>query len=419
MRTMTIMALLGAQALAGCSLQETELPPEDDGQLAPPAAGAGVQFRMTSTIEPGQEIERCKLVVAPPEGLAIQRDEVRFTAGSHHVLLYKTPYKEIPTENRRGIPVDGGAVHDCNDGPAAEWILDGLVAGSQSFEGDSLLGSLPDGVALMVEPGTVLVMNTHYLNASSEPLGADARVNLHTIAPERVEEEAGMLFYYNPFIRVPAGGSASAHMRCLVHQDISLVRVQSHMHRRGVGFVANLVEEGSAPQEIYTNTEWEQVPARVFEPFLQVEAGQALDYRCDYENPEARDVMQGLTTRDEMCMLVGPYFPRDRNIDSCLDDNGIFANTWIGSGAATGAETLACLANASPAGEDGGNDFYGCVLNSCPGVATEVSDVLRCNQSKGLGACKSACSTSPEDCSSCVATACAPQVSACQAAACK
>lgn len=411
--TIGIMTLLGAQALAGCSS-----PPEDDDALAPPAAGAGVQLEMTSTIEPGQEIERCKLVVAPPEGLAIHRDEVRFTAGSHHVLLYKTPYKELPTKNRRGLPVNAAEVHDCNDGPAAEWDVDGLVAGSQSFEGDTLLGTLPEGVALMIEPGTVLVMNTHYLNASSEVLEADARINLHTVAPEHVETEAGMLFFYNPFIRVPANGSASARMQCRIHDDISVVRVQSHMHRRGVGFVANLVGAGDATQEIYTNTEWEQVAAKSFEPFLHVEAGQAIDFRCDYANPEGRDVMQGLTTRDEMCALVGPYFPRDPYIGKCLDENGIYANTWVGSGTASCAATLACIAEARPIEEDGGNDFYGCVVNSCPGVAIEVSDVLRCDKSKGLGACKSACATSAEDCASCMATACVPQLSACQAAAC-
>ncbi len=165
-------------------------------------------------------------------------------------------------------------------------------------------------MAVKVEPGAVLLMNTHYLNASADPVDADARINVYTTPKEQVKTEAGMMFFYNPFIRVPANGAASARMRCPVPQDISVVRVQSHMHRRGVGFVANLSDgDGNVKEEIYTNQAWEQVPAKPFQPLLEIKAGQTLDYRCDYTNTEARDVMQGLTTKDEMCMLIGPYFP--------------------------------------------------------------------------------------------------------------
>ena len=93
-------------------------------------------------------------------------------------------------------------------------------------------------------------------------------------------------------------------------------------------------------EEIYTTDRWEQVPAGDFAPPLQVKAGDALDFRCDYMNPEAREVVQGLTTRDEMCMLIGPYYPRDPLFDMCFSDAGFPAESWIGSGAASCAETL-------------------------------------------------------------------------------
>lgn len=72
---------------------------------------------------------------------------------------------------------------------------------------------------MKVEPGTVLVMNTHYVNASSKPIETDARVNLYSLPAEKVKTEAGMLFYYNPFIRVPENGEASARMRCPVQNE--------------------------------------------------------------------------------------------------------------------------------------------------------------------------------------------------------
>jgi hypothetical protein len=419
MRTTTIIALLGAQALAGCSSGDAGAPAGDSGALAPPPPGDGVQYSMTTSLEPGQEIERCKLVVAPPEGLHIQRDEVQFTRGSHHVVLYKTDYAALPTETRNGVPIDPTVVHDCNDGATAEWEISGVIAGSQSFDGDTFLGPLPDGVALSVEPGAVLVMNTHYLNPSSDHLDVEARLNLYTIPPERVEVEASMLFYYNAFISVPANGTSSARMRCPVQRDISIVRLQSHMHRRGVGFEAFLVDgEGGPMEPIYDSAAWEQVPARSYDPPLEVKAGQAIDYRCDYANPEGRDVAQGLTTRDEMCMLIGPYFPRDRHLDDCSTPEGFPGETWVGTGAATCAETLACLAAAPPAEQDGGVRYYGCVVDSCPGAAVELTGVVSCQMTAGFGACEGACSAGGDGCGACMAEACADEVSACQAAAC-
>jgi hypothetical protein len=369
---------------------------------------------MTSTLEPGQEIERCRLFQVPPEGLHVQGDEVRFTQGSHHIVLYKTSYTELPTENLQGEPIDPTQVHDCNNGAAADWEVSGIVAGSQSFEGDSMLGRLPPGVAIPLDPGTVLVMNTHYLNASPDPIEVEARINLYTIPAEEVQVEASMLFHYNPFIRVPANGAASARMRCTIPQDISIVRLQSHMHRRGVGYEAFLTDGAGEPvEQIYTTTRWEQVPARDFDPPLEVKAGQALDFRCDYMNPEGRDVAQGLTTRDEMCMLLGPYFPKDPRIDACVDADGWPAETWIGSGSATCAETLGCMSQAMDA-----SDFFGCVVDSCPGAAKEVSEVVRCNGTDAYGTCGEACATDAGACTSCMETACATAINACLPATC-
>ncbi len=421
MRFVPSLLVLGSMTLVHCASDPANVPvdPPAGDLLAAPKPGEGVQLRMLSHIESGQEIERCQLVLAPPGGLFIHKDEVRFTVGSHHVLLYKTPYTSIPATNRHGVAVNGAEVHDCASGAIDAWDVNGIVAGSQSRDGDSIVGELPEGVAITVEAGTVLLMNTHYLNATSSPIDADARVNLYTLPKEQVKTEAGVMFFYNPFIRIPANGKASAEMRCPVPRDISIVRLQSHMHRRGVGFVADLGDgAGVAQDEIYTSHTWEKVPAKSYAPLLAIKAGHSIDYRCDYANTEARDVMQGLTTKDEMCMLIGPYFPRDAAFESCADSQFAPAGTWTGSGKADGATTLGCFAGAKPSDQDGGNDFFGCVVNSCPGVAEPMSEVLRCQESGGHGACAAACSGAGGDCGACLTTACGAAVGALQAATC-
>ncbi|MGK4000273.1 hypothetical protein [Sorangium sp. So ce1024] len=418
MRTTTssFVALLGAAALLGCSSSETG-PGEPGGVLLePPPPGAGVQYRMTSMVEPAQEIERCQLFVAPPEGLNVNREEVRFSGGSHHVLLYATPYTEMPTETRRGQKLDPTQVHDCNDGPQADWDVTGVIAGAQSSDGKSFLGGMPEGVALKVPPGTVLLMNTHYLNSSAEPLETDARINLFTIPDEEVTTEAGMLFHYNPFISVPAHGETSARMRCTTEHDISIVRIQSHMHRRGVGYVAHKVDAEGNMTELYAHDRWEDVPSQEFNPVLELKAGEALDYRCDFKNTEARDVAQGLTTRDEMCMLIGPYFPRSAAYENCASEQGFFVPTWFGSGKSTCSEALSCMNSTPP--EAGDAAFYGCVVNSCEGVGPQLSEVITCQISGGYGACNEACTQDAEACNTCIVEACAAEMEACEIATC-
>lgn len=409
--------LIGSIALLGCSSDPADpgtTPPAD--LLAPPPEGMGVQFKMVTEIGPGVETERCQFFKAPAEGLYVNREEVRFTQGSHHVLLFKTSYNEIPTTNKAGAVVDTSKVLDCPDGPNADWDAGPVVGGSQSFDGDSMLNTLPSDVAVHLPPGTVVLMNVHYVNASSEALVADARINLYSIPKEQVKHEAGLLFFYNPFIHIPAGGKGTARMRCPVTQDISIVNVQSHMHRRGVNFVADVTDgDGNKLQELYTNTEWEQVPVRSFDPLLTVKAGQALDYRCDYENKEATDINQGPRSKDEMCMLLGAYYPRNAALETCQDGTGFLAATWIGNGTADGAASLMCMANATSAA-----DFYGCVVNSCAKIGPEVSDFVRCQGSAGFGACISQCSGPDTSmCQSCVSSACNSAQTALSSATCQ
>src|SRR5262249_25654767 len=102
MRIRFLGMMLGTLMLTRCSSSPTSgsgAGGGGDDLLAPPPAGEGVQFKMVSHIEAGQEIERCQLFTAPADGLFVHKDEVRFTAGSHHVLLYKTPYTSIPAQN--------------------------------------------------------------------------------------------------------------------------------------------------------------------------------------------------------------------------------------------------------------------------------------------------------------------------------
>ena len=424
MRLHLFVSTLGVWLLTGCSSADPQAPAGDDPNslLEPPPSGQGLQLKMVSTIAPGQEIERCKFFQVPAGGLNVNEAIVRYVAGSHHVLLYRTSHTSIPSATRSGkaINADENGVFDCTEGAAADWDVTGVVAGAQSSKAKNA-ATFPPGVAAKLPAGTVLVINTHYLNATSQPLVAEARLNLYTLPDKDVVQEGGFLFFYNPFIRVPARSSASSRLRCTLAQDITLISAQSHMHRRGVGYTAHIVEpsDGSLTP-IYESHDWEDVPIAEWSPGMSLRAGQAIDYTCQYQNPEDRQVAQGGTTKDEMCMFLGNYYPRNRELESCGITTAGAGATFIGTGTADGKTTLECI------GKYGGNkdttaELYGCVQDSCPAIGEQLTGHLKCQitETGQGGTCAAACSTGDgEACGACMSTACGAAMGALQNANC-
>jgi len=324
-----------------------------------------LELRMQTTIPAATEVEYCKFVEIPDTW--VTRDHIEFTQGSHHVLVYQTAYTSIPTHKNDGTPVDTSGVFDCSDGATNGWSVTKLIGGSQNREGDAIL-RFPDGIGVHV--GGVALINVHYVNATDEAIATDVHITFDTLPAADIVQEGDILFLYNPIIGVPPNASASAHYRCPVYSDITISNVQSHMHSRGVGYEAR-VDDG-AP--FYATTKWEGVPVESLDNMI-VAAGSHLDYHCDYRNGEARQVYQGPRSSDEMCMLIGSYYPADARTALCLDETGTLpGGDWIGQGGATCQQTLGCLQTAS-------GDFHAitdCVLASKADVSIELSAALRC-----------------------------------------
>lgn len=371
-------AALACSGAAGCGASESGAERASAAQstsaelLAPPPEGKGTQFKLVTTLEAGVEAEHCRFVVGPPEGMLVQRDEVRYTAGSHHALVYDTPYDSVPTVTRNGETLDTSGVFDCSDGATENWEVTKVIAGSQSGLGESTLG-FPDGVAVRVRPNAVMLINAHYVNTRNERIDPEVRVNLYTIEESELEQEGDVLFLYNPLIEVRPGESARARMRCPVHEDITLVNVQSHMHRRGVGFAAMLAEH----EPFYAHDRWEGVPIERFDGGMPIRAGAQLDYYCDYENSGSHAILQGPRSTDEMCMLIGAYYPGNLATSNCMSSDGLHgAATWVGNGHASCAATFDCIREGS--NQEGLGAVTRCMLQADPDVAAEASDLVNC-----------------------------------------
>ena len=82
----------------------------------------------------------------------------------------------------------------------------------------------------------------------------------------------------------------------MVPEDITITNTQSHMHARGVDYVAE-VFEGDNRLMMYENTAWQNVPVKRHEPAMEVAGGSTIEFTC-------RVVCRGRPDRSESAAEV-------------------------------------------------------------------------------------------------------------------
>jgi hypothetical protein len=352
---------------------------------------------MDVAIDAGTETEQCQYVIVD-DAIDIVRFEHAYTTGSHHLLLYQTGLAPSQVTTER---------FTCTGAQLTELGVSGIAYAAQVPGGDL---AYPADVGLRSPAGSVLLIQTHYLNASAERLEAQVRLNLwYASAP--VPIEAGTLFFYDWAILVPAGQPATAHMRCGVPDDIELVFGMSHMHRRGVGYRATLEDAAStaAPTELFATTDWEGIEPRRYAPTMPVAAGSTIDFHCDFTGEADRTIVEGPSAdANEMCMFIASYYPRmDQATELCAGPGSgpVFTGTQTCSTTVSCVRTAGADAVASEA----------CLLDTCAGSSGPAVELMKCINFQCGAACETPGTTA---CDQCVISTCGDQFAGCQDAGC-
>jgi hypothetical protein len=390
------VAMVPAPEAAGASAPEHARAADgcDAIDLPEPAGEKGVQLSIELPLEAGQERQVCKLVKLD-RAVNLNWYEGLYTPGSHHGLIARTSYHgELPTQNIAGETVaDPGATIDCEGGDQL-WETHGTIAFGRATNADpkvtAVKGTFPDDVAVKLQAGDVLLVNFHMINTTSHAVRACYKQNLYSIPDEQLKHEAGTMFYYNPFIAIPANAHATATMACPITDDVSLVAQVSHMHKRGYGYKASLLDGdplqgGKEIELLYEGTEWDEPLVHFNNPALSLHAGQWLQWTCEYNNPDSRNVSQGQQTTDEMCVFIGQYWPHSIRMDECLVDNDLgapSARRVLGTGAMNALQMLQCL-EASPQKFDGGGpdtdaaryQSQACIAQSCANASGRFDEI--------------------------------------------
>ena len=218
LRPLSTVVVLALSTMLGLGCSSTEEPPSPKAkplmpsELPAPPKGEGFQFKTEAFPVPaGVEEQDCyfykvrDLAVAGglPADEPVNLHRVRMVQrdGSHHMNLFRVksivgldPAKGSPQRARNG---EG----ECFKSPNwADWPL---VANTQQ-DGD-VDWTFPDGVANVFQPDEWIMLQTHYVNATSQssPDGfGEVAINFHTIPKSAVKAELGTVFATKQSIRV-------------------------------------------------------------------------------------------------------------------------------------------------------------------------------------------------------------------------
>ena len=260
---------------------------------APPARGTQLHLKPFA-IPPRSEREifsTTRLRVA--KDLMVNKIEVFQPEGSHHFILYQSTNDNPPPPGIRDLdPVEALGI-----------FRKRFVVGSQSPEA---VFDFPEGIAIPMPADAVYELNSHFVNTSGEnTLIGEVYVNLHSMPADSVREAAKPIFESFFPIQVPPGQTVTAGRDWTLRRDVNLVMLSSHMHRHGRRFDIFLDDE-----RIYRSDEWDEPVTNLYNPALEVRAGQTLRFECTHENDDKDFTIRfGFTAEnDEMCIMLGYYY---------------------------------------------------------------------------------------------------------------
>jgi hypothetical protein len=297
--------------------------PVTDVTLDPPATPElGWQYAVPSfPVDPGSEIQQCFFYTVPYDTkVFVNHIEIAQTTGTHHMNIFRV--KTIKNlDPSQGVVVNGECWKPTN------WSDWPLVINSQN-EGHVDF-TLPDGVAHRFEPGETLMLQTHYVNASTQKTPGAGRilVNFNRLPAEAVAAELGTAFATNQSIRIcPGDGARHFETTCTFARNTATIfAANGHFHSRGTKFTMSVFDPTAAAPEapFYVNEDWAEP---LFERGLTVKvpAEGGIRYSCDYDvapsdcgNPADHCcyTFGGMVEFQEHCNAFVYYYPANGTTD--------------------------------------------------------------------------------------------------------
>lgn len=285
----------------GCTATTTPAPITDPSQLAAPPQGRGFQLKTGEFPVPAStEVQDCYFFkvrdLAAAGGLDVNgpvelhRIQAVQKVGSHHMNLFRV--KTI-----LGLDPNAGAIAHGTNGAgecfrSSNWADWPLIANTQT-SGD-LDWTYPDGVANEFSPDEWIMLQTHFVNATTQqsPGGGAVSINFWTMDKAKVTAQLGTLFATKQSIRVCAKNpTPTFEGSCQIKSAIpvTIIGANAHFHSRGKVFdmytwdgTSTTTPPDSA--RFYESTQWDNPPmARSPQLSVSLPANGGVWYKASYQ----------------------------------------------------------------------------------------------------------------------------------------
>jgi hypothetical protein len=304
----------------------------DPAHIDAPPSGQGFQLGTADFEVPqGTEEQDCYFFkvsdlakaggLDPALPVNLHRIQIAQRIGSHHMNIFR-----VKTVVNLGP--DGGAVQKGTNGmgecfKSPNWADWPLVANSQQAGADDW--TYPDGVANVFQPDEWLMLQSHFVNASTQttPEKGKVSVNFWTMPAADVKNELGTIFATKQSIRIcESNPTPSFSGSCQINSPdpVHIIGANGHFHSRGKVFDMYTWDGTSTStppdaQKFYESKAWDE-PPMMHSPQLDVSvpANGGIFYTCAYQwqMPTPAIGCQGLNDFDAMKYMT----PADK-LDCC------------------------------------------------------------------------------------------------------
>jgi hypothetical protein len=246
----------------------------------------------TFNVPAGQEIFMCQDFDNPFGGVdvAIGTSASDMTSGSHHLhVFYGADNPPSPTVTVCANPFEFRSLLYGAQQPHYSWTY-------------------PAGMAAKLQGSLGLRLQAHYVNTTSSDFQASVVVRLTKVDPSTITKWIAQLYFNRIVLSVPPGDGQTVSTSCTVpstYGPISLISGVSHMHSRGVHFVANT----STGTSLIDNMIWDEPPTQTYDPPIPLNPGDSINWTCTYNNGTGNTLTFGDSAlKNEMCIFLARFY---------------------------------------------------------------------------------------------------------------
>jgi hypothetical protein len=244
------------------------------------------------------------------------------------VGLSGNPGDVVTDIQQNGMEVGGNGNGQCFK--SSNWADWPLIINSQTEQ--HVDWTLPAEVGWKFHGGDLVMLQTHYVNATTQstPLAGRVLANFYTTTPQA--NELGTIFATNQNIKICPGDmnkSYSTYCTLPGSSNLTIIGANGHFHSRGIDFqIATSDPMGNPGPMFYESKAWDD-PPMMHSPQLttQMPAGGGIYWTCtyDYVCPSGETLCGDPTKNNcftfgghvdlqEHCNAFVYYYPKTQNV---------------------------------------------------------------------------------------------------------